>query len=588
MERTLATGDTPVAESEQAVETFRVLHVDDEPDLSELASIYLERADDRFVVETATSASIALDKLSEEQFDCVISDYEMPGCNGIEFLGLVREQYSDLPFILFTGKGTEEIASDAISAGVTDYLQKQASTDQYSVLANTVSNAIEHYQSNQTVQQRNQQLQAVIKRVTDAIVEVDADWQFTLVNPQAEALYDMDEEDLLGRDFWEVFDGALDTRFEAEYRQVMDTREPTSFVEHFSQLNGTFDIEAYPMDNGGIAFYFTKVSEKLQKRTKQLQDIIDTVEGAVWIRNAEYEYVYMNQYHRDLFGIPDDVDVAGKQFADLLPAEVAAQFRENDDKVYETGEPIEIEEIVMIDDEPRDYLTRITPLFENGSVYATCGIATDITGQKTRERQLDQFTGIVSHDLRNPLNVATGRLELATDECDSEHLEHIYRAHNRMADLIDDLLTLARDGSVIAETTAVDLDSLINGCWTNVATADASLVADIERPVQADESRLKQVFENLIRNAIEHGGNDVTVTVGALADGFYVEDDGPGIPSDAQQDIFEAGYSTTEDGTGFGLSIVKQIVDAHGWSLRLTEGAMGGARFEITGVKFAA
>lgn len=239
--------------------SFRVLHVDDDPRFSRMVSTYLEREDERFTVVEATSASKGLEVLSEQAVDCVISDFDMPGCNGIEFLQQVRKEFSELPFILFTGKGTEEVASDAISAGVTEYLQKQRCTDQYSVLANSVSNAIEHYRSIQQVRQYDHQLRAVIERVTDAIVEVDANWTFTLVNHQAEKLYEMDQEYLLGRDFWEVFDEALDTRFEEQYRQVMATREPASFVEYFSQLESWFDIEAYPSHNGGITFYFVEL-----------------------------------------------------------------------------------------------------------------------------------------------------------------------------------------------------------------------------------------------------------------------------------------------------------------------------------------
>jgi signal transduction histidine kinase len=108
---------------------------------------------------------------------------------------------------------------------------------------------------------------------------------------------------------------------------------------------------------------------------------------------------------------------------------------------------------------------------------------------------------------------------------------------------------------------------------------------DTESSIRADVSRLKQVFENLIRNATEHGGPDVTVTVGELDDGFYLEDDGPGIPDEERSRILETGYSTAEAGTGFGLSIVDQIVDAHGWQLRITESEAGGARFEIIDVE---
>lgn len=720
MDSGFATGNEPLAEAGQSVETFQILHVDDEPEFLDLVSVFLQREDGRFDIVQATSASSGMEKLSERSFDCVVSDYNMPGSNGLEFLKQVREEFPGLPFILFTGEGTEEIASDAISAGVTDYLQKQGSTDCYTVLANTISNAIEHHKSIQKSRQREQQLSDVIERVTDAIVKVDSEWRFTLVNQQAEELYEMDEEDLLGRDFWEVFSEALDTRFEAEYRQVMNTREPTSLAEYFSQLDGWFDIEVYPTDSGGLAFYFTKVSEKLQKCTKQLQDVIDTVEGAMWVRNAENEYVYMNQYHRDAFDIPDDVDVAGKQFADLLPAEVAAQFRANDDRVYETGELVEIEETVMTDDGPRDYLTRITPLYDDGSVYATCGIATDITeqverkrelqdernyttqlietisdifyvaeadetirdwnervpevtgyspekiadmqaieffveehrnrveraieetlttGQATveadiltadgeriphefsgslltdctedfnrlvgigrdisnhleRERQLqrerdrlDKFAGVLGHDLRNPLNVAEGRLELAMDESESEHLEPMAKAHGRMDQLISDMLSLARAGETIGETEAIELSALVDACWENITTGSADLVIETDDTIQADKTRLKQLLENLLRNAVEHAGPEVTITVGDLEHGFFVEDNGPGIPEDERHDIFDTGYSTTEDGTGLGLNIVNQIVDAHDWRIFLPDEAAGGTRFEITGVEFAA
>jgi signal transduction histidine kinase len=95
-------------------------------------------------------------------------------------------------------------------------------------------------------------------------------------------------------------------------------------------------------------------------------------------------------------------------------------------------------------------------------------------------------------------------------------------------------------------------------------------------------------LENLFRNAIEHGGEDVTIRVGGLSDGFYVEDDGPGVPEDARDEVFEVGYSTSPDGTGFGLNIVKEIAEAHNWEITLTEGTTGGARFEITNVELGA
>lgn len=203
-----------------------------------------------------------------------------------------------------------------------------------------------------------------------------------------------------------------------------------------------------------------------------------------------------------------------------------------------------------------------------------------------QNEQLEQFASVVSHDLRNPLNVAQARVELPREESDSEHIEPIDRSLTRMEELIKDLLTLARQGDQVSEFTATDFASLSELCWANVATSDATLQNRVTHTLRADPTRVQQLLENLFRNALEHGGDGVSVTVGDLDDGFYVEDDGPGIPEQNHDEIFTMGYSTATDGTGFGLSIVNQVVDAHGWTIHETDGTEGGARFEITDVEF--
>jgi len=130
----------------------------------------------------------------------------------------------------------------------------------------------------------------------------------------------------------------------------------------------------------------------------------------------------------------------------------------------------------------------------------------------------------------------------------------------------------------------VSLDNSATKAWAVVETADATLVAEDQFRFEADSDRLEQVLENLFRNAIDHGDPDVTVRVGALEDdrGFYVEDDGAGIPEDEREQVFELGHSTNTDGTGLGLAIVKEIVTAHDWTIAVTESSSGGVRFEVT------
>ncbi|WP_136718099.1 histidine kinase N-terminal 7TM domain-containing protein [Halorientalis salina] len=214
---------------------------------------------------------------------------------------------------------------------------------------------------------------------------------------------------------------------------------------------------------------------------------------------------------------------------------------------------------------------------------------------RRQNERLDDFANVVSHDLRNPLSVAYGHVEQVEQ---SEHADATKAALKRMEEIIDDVLTLARQGGPVDETATLSLGDVARTAWEVAETGDADLRTEDCR-IEADESRLQQLLENLFRNSVDHGGTDVTVRVGPLEGGFYVEDDGPGIPEDERNQVFDSGFSTESDGTGLGLSIVSRIVEDHGWSIRVTESEVGGvpasgdapdefresggARFEITG-----
>ncbi|MFC7185758.1 sensor histidine kinase [Halorubrum yunnanense] len=238
--------------------------------------------------------------------------------------------------------------------------------------------------------------------------------------------------------------------------------------------------------------------------------------------------------------------------------------------------------------------------------------------ERQRERS-EEFASVVSHDLRNPLSVAVGNVELAKEldgEAADERLDRAHDALDRMDDLISDLLALARKGRFVEETATVDLRSVVDAAWRTAGTApDVALVVEDPLPaVECDRSRLQEAFENLFRNAVEHGAPDgcspsdvskeaetdaagdgtggdgastnasLRVSVGSLPGGFYVADDGVGIDPSERESVFEPGQTTAEDGTGFGLAIVERIVEAHGWSVSATESRAGGARFEFDGV----
>jgi signal transduction histidine kinase len=213
---------------------------------------------------------------------------------------------------------------------------------------------------------------------------------------------------------------------------------------------------------------------------------------------------------------------------------------------------------------------------------------------RQRNVRLDEFASIVSHDLRNPLGVASGGLQLARETGDDEDFDRVAQAHERMDRMIGELLTLAQEGRDASDLEPLELGRIVERARATV-DADLDVVLADDHQLRADPERLTALLENLLRNSAEHGSpgsqaqsDDAAehaapvVTVGALPDGgFYVADDGPGIPPEKHDEVFNQGYTTETNGTGIGLAIVRRIADAHGWTVELTESETGGARFEF-------
>jgi PAS domain S-box-containing protein len=589
----------------------RVLHVDDEPGFAETAATFLEREDDEFVVDTETSASEGLDRLTESDFDCIVSDYDMPEQNGIEFLKQVRREYPELPFILFTGKGSEEIASKAISAGVTDYLQKKTGTDQYTVLANRITNAVGHYQSQQALSERNQELkqyERMVNSMRDAACIYDSEGKFAVVNEYLADWYGTARNELEGTQssliphireqtngdpYQELLNGTreeLSGEIEAEF----PSHGHAILEYHLTPLTSDANVEAVV----GIARDITEQKRQEQDLEKYKQ-LVDTFPDPVAVYDLDGHYELINQ--------------AGADNHQTTPAELIGEPSPHFQRIRDDGEIDPVQALLHGDSEVIKgvYATEFSGVGERAYEYllkmlemdtdsrSILASFRDITERKEQQKQLqrerdrlDEFASIVAHDLQSPLSVAEGRVELARGDCRSEHLDAIDTALDRMDQIIDGVLTLAREGHDIDSEEAVSLGDAVSSMWELVAeSAEGATLSYVDEDVAteqltADYNRLRQLVENLFRNAIEHGGDDVIVTVGRTKDGFYIEDDGPGIPPDSRDEVFDVGYSTSDGGTGFGLSIVNQIVEDHGWEIEVTEGAAGGARFEITGVGF--
>lgn len=741
---------------------MHLLCVDDDTNFLDLTTTFLQRKLPAATIHTATHVSDARTLLESEPIVCIVSDYEMPDKNGIEFLHTVRETHPELPFILFTGKGSEEIASEAISAGVTDYLQKRGS-EQYDRLATRIRHAVAEYQTKHELRERVKELTA-IQTISDLLSDSDGQLAGQLQQvveylPQslqfpetAVASLSIDETEFTSPEYeppvhqltvQDVTTAGNEITLTIGYTtdSVSETNGDVFLPEEQELITTILQLVTAYLDR-------RHVLSDLQEADRRLNLILENTTAVMYLKDTDGRYVFVNAEYERLFNI-DAEEIVGQDDEAIHPSEMAETVQENDLRVLETGNPIEIEEQITVDGDERTYLSLKVPARDEvGEVEGVFGVSTEITERKERERQLEalnreipwllsaetaeevaergveaarelldlqanaihlydaeneelapvaysdavveligepptfhsgesiawrvfedgnataiddvqtdpdiynpespirselhlplgeygilmagsptpssfdsqdvtigellaahlttalsqihteqelrereaeleaqnerleQFASMVSHDLRNPLSVASGNLELYQETGDESHLETIDTSLTRIQELITDLTELARHGTPDENHEPVSVAEVAQDAWELIDTRSATLSTD-PCTVTGDASQLTALFENLFRNAVGHGGADVTVRVGPIENGFYVEDTGDGIPPGERDTVFDHGYTTGYSGSGIGLTIVSRIAQAHKWDVTLTDSKEGGARFEF-------
>ncbi|WP_162562435.1 ATP-binding protein [Salinigranum rubrum] len=331
-----------------------------------------------------------------------------------------------------------------------------------------------------------------------------------------------------------------------------------------------------------------QTAQLLRSEQDRLTDALDALDDVFYIYDADGRLVRWNSRLNDVFGL-DDVELAGLRadafFVDTSRERVRNAAREalaGNDVVVEADAETELGTV-------RFELTGRPLIDDDGQVVGFSGVARDVTqSRRTRERlaqeneDLDAFGRVLTHDLRNPLGVATGYLEQHRESDDSPELRRVARALERMDDLIDEVRSSSRDAHLSRSTVA--LADVVQQAWDAVETRDALLVVDTWASVEANPRRLQRLLENLFRNCVEHAGAAPTVRVGDFDGGFFVADDGPGVPDELREDVFRTGFTTASGGTGYGLSIVRELAGMHGWRVDVTTDPSGGARFAVHGV----
>ena len=607
--------------------------------------------DDITVVQAKTTAEACDHLRRDDiDFDCVVSEHQPPDVDAVSLSERVETLEPTLPVVVYPVDGDESLATRTLAAGADEYVPQDGPDGGREALRDRVTAVLADARARRERDWRERQLEELVTRSDDVLWMVSADWDdIYLTNEAFEEVWGVSTAALDAGEV-SVLDAVhpADRERAGEAMAELSAGSPID-VELRVNPRESYErwvwVKGYPVTEdacGERLVGFSRDISDRKSRERELQEqkekvtalhrvgtTIEDCETPTSVHEKvvtaaeeilEFDVAIVNEY-QDGFLVPQAVSshLDADEYYGRIPVD---DDRSDAARAYRNGEPIVVDDIRDRDVRPASptFISSLTVPFGDDFVFQSVSrepgafdessvelvellcaqaqarldrIGTEqqlrqqATALEQQNEQLEEFARVVSHDLRNPLSVASSRLALARRDHDSEHLTEVANAHDRMDTLIDDLLTLAREAQQLSEVETVPLAEIVESCWRTVETAGATLDVRTDLSVRADRTRLRQLLENLIRNSVEHGDEGVAVTVGALPEqsGFYLADDGPGIPADERQTVFEPGYSTAEDGTGFGLAIADRVAQAHDWDVSVTESEDGGARFEITGVE---
>ncbi|WP_255171090.1 PAS domain S-box protein [Natrononativus amylolyticus] len=334
-------------------------------------------------------------------------------------------------------------------------------------------------------------------------------------------------------------------------------------------------------------------AERYSQELKRYQTIVETVNDGIFIIDEEYYILFVNEAYANLVGYTRE-ELVGAHTSVVVGDEmtaVTAQLERDLEtgaaNTYETtlitasGEPLAVE-----------WNVATLPATADGD-RDIVGIVRDVSNRNRRKRQLEaqnaqleNFAGMLTHELRNPVSIGQIYSQQLPETASPEAHAHVTEAFDRIEDIIDVMLVLTQGGEALTERTPVALEAVAREAWSEVDAPKATLEVTLERTLAGDETYLRHLFRNLFENAVTHGGDDVTITVGALPTGFYVADDGVGIPIEQREAIFETGYTTAADegGMGLGLTFVKELANLYDWECSIGRSETGGTQFAFENV----
>jgi PAS domain S-box-containing protein len=453
----------------------------------------------------------------------------------------------------------------------------------------------------------------VVEELPDAVLTVNGDERVVDANPVVSELLAEGGEPLVGEDAAAVvpaYEGMLAGGEADDVALTVDGERRYFDVRQSSLTDAAGEVV-------GRVVLLRDVTER-RRVEKHYQLLIENSTDLISVVDEDATVKYVSPSVRSILGYDPENIVGTSAFGYVHPEdreEVVERFEELADQ---PGEELRVDYRIRTRDGTfREVESRGQNLLDDPVVEGIVVNLRDVTERRERERrlqqrndQLEEFASVISHDLRGPLSVAHGYARLLEeDHGEDDRVGKVVAAHERMEELIEDLLTLAREGRAVSEPAPVVFEDACRQAWAIVDTRGAELVVDSDRELMADDTRLRQLLENLFSNAVEHSAVDpdeetaedqevaptadgagepsVTVTVDTVEGGFSVADDGPGIPEEDREQVLEAGQTSDDRGIGLGLTIVKRIADAHGWTVGVGESDDGGAKFTFRDVEWA-